>query len=178
VERTRAQTPQEVLAGFQTNVENIGEIVEGLDDGQWSMPAEAPPGHVALRVAALHALWDAWVHERDVMIPLGLPVDDEADELELILRYAAGLSSAFYAARGSTQTGSFVVEASDPRLRLEVHAGPVVRVTDADKDGDAALTGRAADLIDALSYRAPLNHALSDDDAWMLRGLGEVFEKV
>ena len=178
VNRTRAQTPREVLASFKTNVENLGEIVDGLDAGQWSMPAEAPPGHVELRVAALHALWDAWVHERDVMIPLGLPVDEEADELELILRYAVGLGASFYAMAGSAQTGSFVVQATDPSLRLELHAGSTVRVTDAAGSGDAALTGRAADLIEALSYRCPLEHALADDEAWMLRGLGEVFEKV
>ena len=68
------------------------------------MLAEAPPGHIAIGLVAIHALWDSWVHERDMLIPLGLdPVVDDA-EMEACLVYAAALGPAFHASTGSTRS--------------------------------------------------------------------------
>ena len=61
----------EVLASYLEGIETLAATITGLDEDQWSRPAEAPPGHVPLHVMARHALWDAWIHERDVVLPLG-----------------------------------------------------------------------------------------------------------
>ncbi len=76
--------------------------------------AEAPAGHMALSAVASHALWDAWVHERDICLPLGLPVDVEPDEVAVSLRYAAGLGPAFLATEGSARSGAFGVSVTHP----------------------------------------------------------------
>lgn len=178
VEGMRSMSADEVFTNYAANVDALGKIVTGLDDEQWSMPAEAPPGHVALRVAALHALWDAWVHERDVLLPLALPVSEQPDEMELVLRYLVGLSPGFYAAGGSTRTGTLLVDGTEPAIHLQVDAGTSVRVADAHRTDGARINGRTADLIEALSHRVPLEHSLPADDAWLLVGLAEVFDKV
>ena len=32
-----------------------------------------------------HALWDAWIHERDVLLPLGVSPTEEPDEVAALL---------------------------------------------------------------------------------------------
>ena len=39
------------------------------------------------------------------------------------------------------------------------------------------LTGDAVELLEALSFRAPLDVDLADDDRWVLGNLGEVFDQ-
>ena len=51
-------------------------------------------------MVAHHALWDCWVHERDIVLPLGLPTAIEPDEVRACLRYAAALSPAFAISSG------------------------------------------------------------------------------
>ncbi len=142
------------------------------------MLAEAPPGHLALRVAALHALWDGWVHERDIVIPLGLSPVEEADEMDLVLRYAVGLGPAFLAATESTKTGVLTVIATDPALSLLVEVGDSVHVRDGSASDGPHLVGCTVDLIEGLSHRSQFAHGLAPDDMWWLDGLSLVFDKV
>ena len=116
--RARSQTSAEVLDAFVTSTEGLAQAVAGLDEVGWATLGEAPPGHVALRAVALHALWDAWIHERDVLLPLGLPIVEEADEISDSLRYAAALGPAFATTLGSTRCGAIVVRRHRSRRPL------------------------------------------------------------
>lgn len=89
--------PAAVLEHFRGGVEALADVLGGLDEERWSVVAEAPPGHVSLHALALHALWDAWIHERDIVVPLGLQPVVEADEVRACLRYVAGLGPALSA---------------------------------------------------------------------------------
>lgn len=173
-----ALTPAEVLERYRGALESLAAVVESVPTDQWTTAiAEAPPGHLSLAATALHALWDSWIHERDIAIPLGLPVTEDAEEMELILRYAVGLSPSFHASIGADKTGVLAVEATEPDLSLVVRAGGSVRVSDGTDAKAPRLKGRTVDLIEGLSHRAPLVHDLSGDDAWWLQGLAEVFDK-
>ena len=87
VDAMRAMTSAEVLAQFEEAVDGLANVLDGVDGDTWSTIAEAPPGHVALRSVALHALWDAWIHERDIVLPLGLDPVVEDDEVAACLLY-------------------------------------------------------------------------------------------
>jgi uncharacterized protein (TIGR03083 family) len=109
VEATKAQPPAEVLASYLAGVDGLAAVISGLDPAHWELPAEAPPGHVALHAMARHALWDGWIHERDILLPLGLPPVDEPDEVRACLEYAAALgprSSPCVARRGRARWSS------------------------------------------------------------------------
>ncbi len=169
-------TPAEVLAQYRASVDGFAAVLDTIESEQWAtVVAEAPPGHIALNATALHALWDGWIHERDILIPLGLTPTEEADEIALILRYAVGLGPAFTRTLGDDQVGVLGVEATEPDLSLRVEVGPTVRVCTGRADGPA-LRGRAVALIEALSYRAPLVHELGAADAWLVSGLGQIFD--
>ena len=179
VDKARGQEPATVLEGFVESNLALAAALASVDDGAWcTTVAEAPPGHVALRAVALHALWDSWVHERDILLPLGLPAVVEADEVVGCLQYGAALGPAFLASTGSTREGAYVVEATDPELRCVVELGATVCVHDGDApEGALRITGSAVDLLEALSYRIPLAVDVPADDAWMLGGLAEVFDR-
>jgi uncharacterized protein (TIGR03083 family) len=178
VDAARSQSPGEVLDRFVETNEAFADAVAALDDDGWSALGEAPPGHVPLRAVVLHALWDSWTHERDIVLPLGLAPVEESDEITGCLVYGAALSPAFAVAGGSTRQGAIAVEATDPDVRFVVEVGEsvLVRAGDAPAYG-LCLTGPAVELVEALSFRVPLPCPVADDHQWLLSGLAEVFDR-
>jgi uncharacterized protein (TIGR03083 family) len=176
VDRMRDASPAEVLAQYTTHAGAFLEVVTSVSPDEWSLPAEAPPGHLAMNVTALHALWDAWIHERDIVIPLGKAPTEDPDETAAILAYAAALSPAFYVARGTGERGTLAVEATDPAVVFTVEVGDTVVVRRGAAPDGPRLVGRAVDLIEGLSHRAPLAHSFTEGDMWLLAGLNEVFD--
>lgn len=178
VEGVRSLPWGAVLERFVESNEAVAESVAGLDDDGWSMLGEAPPGHVPLRGIALHALWDAWIHERDITLPLGLTPVEEADEIAACLRYAAAVSPALAVAGGSTRQGSIVIDATDPDVRVVVDVGESILVHEGDASTDPLhLTGSAVELIEAFSYRAPLPQPVPNEHEWLFDGLAQVFDR-
>jgi uncharacterized protein (TIGR03083 family) len=173
VETMRVLPGDAVLSQYETQAANLFGALEKVAD--WSVLAEAPPGHIPLNAAASHALWDAWVHERDIVIPLGLPTTEADEEMRVVLQYAAALSPAFSVATRSGRRGSLTVEAHDPAVAFTVEVADRVVVREGGGDGGPQLHGAAVDLIEGLSHRAPLP-TLPPDDQWLLAGLAEVFD--
>lgn len=151
------QSPQEVLDRFTATNEEFFDAVRGLDDTDWSALAESPVGHVPIRFVCAHALWDSWVHERDITVPLGLPFTVEADEVSVSLRYIAALGPAFGMGAGRSYRGLFAVEATDPAMTFVIEVDASVHVREgAAAPGIPVLRGSAVDLVEALTSRLPL----------------------
>jgi uncharacterized protein (TIGR03083 family) len=171
------QTPAELLVQFDESNQALAGAIDDLDADSWAAVAEAPQGHLPVPAVVLHALWDSWVHERDIVMPLGMDPVLEQDELTACLLYAAALGPTFLAVLGSTRTGTLAVEATDVPLFV-VDVGPEVHVrTGPAPVGTSVLTGSAVDLIEALSCRAPPVD-VPPSDRWMTEGLGRVFGAV
>lgn len=171
----RELAPGEVFERFQaSNDAFLGTLAE-LDDRGWAMPAEAPPGHIPIRVLAHHALWDAWIHERDITLPLGLTPTCEADEVASSLRYATALSPAFLLTTGNDLTGSFAVETSDPALQFTLVIDDSVAVRDAVTPNAPRLRGDAVTLLEAMSLRGPMPAESPPEWHQLLQGLTTAF---
>ena len=132
----------------------------------------------------LHALWDAWIHERDIVLPLGLAPAEEPDEIAGALAYVAALGPAFLALNGSTRVATLDVRATAPDLRVVVEVGPTVILHDGSSRSAAApgaatvtLAGPAVELVEALSFRVPLTAPVDPADRWVLGSLGQVFDQ-
>jgi uncharacterized protein (TIGR03083 family) len=159
VDTMRALSPGEVLDRFVATNDAFLAALAALTTDEWSMPAESPPGHVPIRLLAQHALWDSWVHERDVALPLGITPAIEPDEVASCLRYAAALSPALALTVGRVAAGGdgLAVEATDPPVRFVLDVGDSVSLRDAPFDHDApCLRGDAVEMTEALSLRAPM----------------------
>ena len=166
------------LERFAASVDALARALEALDTAEWSTIVEAPTGHVTVTSMAHHALWDSWVHERDVLLPLGIEAPVVDDEVTAALRYAAALSPAFAVNAGRVGGGSYAVDATDPDVAFTVVASDVVAVVDgAASDVDAVFRGRAVELAEAFSLRGGLVLASDGPAAWMLDGLREVFDQ-
>ena len=176
VEAARGASASATLESFQATNAELAALVASLAGPDWDKPAEAPPGHVAIRAVALHALWDSWVHERDILLPLSHPPALEPDEVFLSLAWAAALGPGLRAAAGSTSAGSLGVIGHDPEIKLTVQAGRVVTVHPGiPDDADATIEADAVQLVEALSLRAP-RLAIAQKYRWLLAGLDEAFD--
>lgn len=171
----------EVLEGFAASTAALCDRWASLDDDEWATIAEAPPGHVAIDALAHHALWDSWVHERDVLAPLGRPMAEEPDEVRACLRYVAALSPAFALTLDPARSGTLGVVASDPATCVEVAVEGCASVRSVDEadasTADLVVRGPAVDLVESLSLRRPLPTP-SGDATWLLDGLATVFDAV
>jgi uncharacterized protein (TIGR03083 family) len=168
----------ELLARLAATTEALAKSLDGLDTAGWAQVAEAPPGHLAISEVAVHALWDAWIHERDICLPLGIDVPAEADEVAAALRYAVSVGPALLAASGDDRTGAIRVRAEDPMMDVVVEVGHDVVVRDAAPGDDdlGEVRGYAVDLVESFSLRAgpPVAPA---GDRWMVDALATSFDQ-
>jgi uncharacterized protein (TIGR03083 family) len=178
VDGMKQLTPAEVLAQYDGSVDAMAAVVTGLDRARWAVLGEAPPGHVSLEAVALHALWDAWIHERDCLLPLGLAQVEEPDEILGSLRYAAALGPAFSRANGDGREGQLAVVATDPDASfvVDIGASTVVVADGAAPEGVPVLRGTAIGLLEALAFRLPFDEELPEEHRWLVGGLDTVFD--
>jgi uncharacterized protein (TIGR03083 family) len=180
VESTRTSSPADVLDRFVTTADELEAAVRDIDEAALTTVAEAPPGHVAIRLVVLHALWDSWIHERDILLPLGLKPVIEPDEVVGSLVYAAALGPALHAANGRTDRGTMQVSATDPDasfvVELDRHVS--IRSVDAPAGTGHQVRGDATELLEALSYRTSMDALVPISVRWMVDGLGLAFDQV
>jgi uncharacterized protein (TIGR03083 family) len=177
VDAVRDAPAADALAAHVEANDALCTLFESLDDAGWDAVGEAPPGHLSISALAHHALWDSWVHERDVLQPLGIAQDEEPDEVLACLRYAAALSPAFALQADAARAGALALVVERPSAQVLVTVGDDVLVTDdGPPPGALVLRGDAVELLEALSVRRPLHQAVPDEHAWLLVGLREVFE--
>lgn len=179
VDAVRSRSAAETLDELVATNGALAAAVGAIGTAHWATVAEAPPGHVALRAVALHALWDSWIHERDIALPLGLEPAEETDEITGCLHYAAALGPAFLTSTGSTRTGALTIRTTKPNVEFSVTVGPEVVVRDGPGGSDATvLAGDAVDILEALSFRGPLPAGASEDARWFMDGLAAAFDTV
>lgn len=177
VEPMRALSGREILDQFVTSDDAFLGALAPLDDAGWSTVAESPPGHVSIRLLAAHALWDSWIHERDIALPLGLAATEEPDELASSLRYAAVVGPALTITQDRAFAGKLAVAATDPDVCFTLEVSDSVVVRDESPSSDApCLRGSAVALIEALSVRAPLPADAPREWHELVTGLATVFE--
>jgi hypothetical protein len=172
----RSLPPAAVLQQLVASHDGLLGLLAGLDDAGWATPAETPPGFLPVRLLAHHALWDCWIHERDIALPLNLAPPVEADELAASMRYAAALSPGFLLNDGDGCSGRFAVDADDPELRFWLDVDGSVHVHDgAAPAGTPTLRGDAVAITEALSIRAPLPDDAPPEWRELVGGLATAF---
>lgn len=167
----------EIFERFVASNRALLDGLAALSNDQWSMLAESPPGHVPIRLVAQHALWDSWVHERDVALPLGIEPTVEDDEVISCLQYAAAVSPVLGLAVGRAGSGVLAMEASNPSTSFVLEVGDCVRLHPGATDTAApCLRGDALALTESLSLRAPMPSDTPREWQQMLGGLQSAFD--
>jgi uncharacterized protein (TIGR03083 family) len=168
-----------LLDRFAAGTESLTATVESLGGEDWEALGEAPFGHLPARLILAHAFWDSWLHERDILEPLGVDVVVDDDELLVATWYSfvmAGLQGGLVgdpepvgpvAGAPIDVTLEFDDLAVGP-VRVEIDSG--TRVSRAD-GANAVSAGSAVQLVEVLTGRAPMEalHPLPNDLSDQLR---------
>jgi hypothetical protein len=137
--------------------------VEDVGPERWGVPTLSYAGFLPWWQALLHVLWDSWIHERDALLPLGLPVDEIESEVTVGLCYVLALGQ--YASRRHGRGEP--VDAVVCGFRVTASEGPimVVPVSGVDQRSGTVpvLTGHPPSVVDALSGRGDLDEVLTGD---------------
>lgn len=178
VEQARGRAPAETLQQFVSSYESLVAAVDALDASAWDAIAEAPVGHLPIRLVADHGLWDSWIHERDIVLPLQRPPVSDANEVLTCLRYAAALGPAFAVSNGDPSAQAVVLEVTDPRARIVVVADRnTVHIHDGETPSDSvSYRGDAVELLEMLSIR-DVGTPVPDEIRSMTSGLARVFDQ-
>lgn len=163
VEPMRAMKPGEVLDQFRAVNDSFVAAVSAHPDEAWSALGESPIGQVPSRLVLAHALWDSWLHERDILVPLGLDDPIEPDELLVATWYVLAVG----AVQGGllddpAPVGPGLTEPIDATLAFtDLPDDPIHLVVDegvlVERGGPpAAAAGPAVDLVDGYTGRRPI----------------------
>ena len=156
VERSATRRPVETLADFGRASADLLDEVERLVERRAPDRVPLPYGAVPWSIVVLHIFWDAWVHERDVVLPLGR--EHESSEIESRAAAAFGLliSGVPFTLLGTPLDETVVLEGEGGgRFRLDVRDGTITVSVNGDEETGEALRGRLPDVIDSLIGRAP-----------------------
>jgi uncharacterized protein (TIGR03083 family) len=167
----------QALDAYVRSTHALADLLDSLAGDEWTMPGESPLGHVSISAIVRHALWDAWVHERDIALGVGLVPTVEADEVDAALRCVAALGPAFGILLGDLDDRRLAatVTTQDPTVGFTIEVDRAVRVTAGiDPDAPVAVHGPAVDVLEGLSLRAPLD--LEPEWRWLTAGLARSFE--
>jgi uncharacterized protein (TIGR03083 family) len=162
VEAQRGIPDTEVRDRFVAATPVRASVISDSTSERWGLPSFSPLGAVPWWMSALHAFWDSWVHERDALLPIGIEPSVSDDELKPVATYSVGVVATL--ARGSLDTviaGVHVVIGDGP---------PVV----APATGIDPNCTDIVDVVDALCGRAPLDSALTGQDAGAIEQLGSL----
>ena len=148
--------------------ESLGQVADVVAVGE--RPAETPVGPQPFPVAALHVLWDTWLHERDLCLPAGVEPPQHEDETRLCAVYTLRMVGLCIAMMGGEVSATVRLHGGT-EVTLRLDASPAltsVRIVD---DEAPQLSGDAATMIDALTGRGGLDAAL-DGPAELRTALG------
>ena len=170
--------PADVLQQFIASNDGFLGAIASLEDDQWTAMAESPIGHVSIGLMVQHALWDSWIHERDIVLPLGLAQAQEADEVGACLVYAAAVSPALGIGFGLSNPGKLAVRSTAPGKEFTVEVADSVQISPGITADVPRLEGDAAELADALSMRAPMPADAPPEWVSLRDGVARAFDSV
>lgn len=170
-------TPHEqvVAARGRTSAELVEDLRWGTEQATKALAASSDPEFPLVRfaaaryrapIAALHLLWDSFLHERDVLLPLGFGGEHTEDELRALAAYVMLYAGLVMGAFEPPVTIDAVLrDRVDRSFRL--HFGDAVHVEPLPEGTDPAphrIEGPTLAVIDALSGRGSLTDALTMDE--------------
>lgn len=165
----RGRPPSEILDELEVSTELVATALSATEPA-WSLL----PWVAGLRyrpfLGGLHLLWDSWLHERDLLLPLGLGGDHPEDELAAVAHYGVFLP-AVIASLGRWTESSLTVDVhlwdrTDRWMRLDIGGaitlGPLP--TDA-PPASLVLEGPTIATVEALTGRGDLDDVATVSDA-------------
>lgn len=156
--------PKDLLADWADADGWVDAEVDGLTGEEWNSLAEFPVGHVPAYVSVTHMLFDSWVHERDLLVPVGQTPVTDLTEASIVAGYVFGLAGIVRAADEAPRPDvALQVQLTDLDLVLTVRrAAGHVHVAEGAIDAPVDAAGAASDLVDYATGRHPEGQPMID----------------
>jgi uncharacterized protein (TIGR03083 family) len=156
------QPPAAVLEQLASGTDAFVALVESFEADDWDALGEAPFGHMPAHLLLAHAYWDSWLHERDILDPLGLAPAPDEDDVRNAITYTfvvGGLQGGLIG--DASPVGPVLDEPIDTRVRFDdlpvafhVRYDDAVHLAVTDIAG-AVDGGSAVILAESLAGRGP-----------------------
>lgn len=158
--------PSAVLEQLAAGTDSFVALVESIAGEQWDALGEAPFGHMPAHLLLAHAHWDSWLHERDILEPLGLAgqvVEDDLRNATVYTFVVGGLQGGLLGDPAPTGPGldaplDETVGFTDLPLALHVRYDDGVHLAAVDA-ASATSAGDALTLVESLAGRGPARPA-------------------
>jgi uncharacterized protein (TIGR03083 family) len=162
----RGRSPADLLEDLRSGTEEVAKALAAVSDAEFPLVRYGPVRYRA-SVVGLHLFWDSWLHERDVLLPLGLGGDHTEEELGAIAAYALLFAGLLMGPFDPPVTiDARLRDRADRSFRLTlgaaVHVGPRPA---GDGAADYRIEGPTLLTIDALYGRGSLSEVVAADDA-------------
>jgi hypothetical protein len=157
-----SDTPQQTLDHFAETTAELFEAVTFMQAERPDAKAMSVWGRpVDWRLFVTHMFWDAWMHERDILLPRDeQPATTDAEE-RLAFAYGVQITGVFPHVFARTLDEELALAGrGGGRFTLHADAEAVLVTVDDESAGADALHGEAATAIDALAGRGDIAAAL------------------
>jgi uncharacterized protein (TIGR03083 family) len=166
------QSSAETLAAFDaaSTAEQAALEQRSRMGGEVLLPGPYGPMHWTSLVA--HLFWDAWVHERDIVVPLGITHDATAEEDRLAALYALVVSATAPTFVGGTVTTTVELTGAARDVYDIAASADGTRVEIVDRADDAKVRAELGPLVDSLAGRGPEVDAVAEGPSDVIEQLG------
>ncbi|MFD2765310.1 maleylpyruvate isomerase family mycothiol-dependent enzyme [Micromonospora eburnea] len=150
-----AQSPEETVQTLTDLVARERELFQARAVGPEGPLMPAPSGRqLHWSTLSLHMLWDAWIHERDVALALGLEPESRAEDFPLVTMYGLLIAGGVGVLVGNPPAATLALRgATESRYEIGVAEDDVFVA--AGVDGDPQGHGAADEVLDSLTGREP-----------------------
>lgn len=168
----RGRDPAEHLAVIRDGTAVLLAAGRDLVDHGVDEEADTPLGWVPWPLAVNHLLWDSWLHERDILVPLGAAPAPDPVEVGLVGSYQLAILGQVLSMFGMRCTVDLRLEGGcGGAQRLRVGDEVVVDHPDEPPSEEGCIRGDAVAVIEAMSGRGDLGGVAAGPEA-MLRAAG------
>jgi uncharacterized protein (TIGR03083 family) len=157
----RGRTPADLLEDLRVGTEAVRTAHCAASTAEFPLVA-SPLGRYRPALLLHHLLWDSFLHERDILVPLGLGTDHADDELEAATVYALLFAGIVMGPFGEPVTADVILHDRVER-RYRLHLGDVVRIAPLGSTGGSStygVEGPTLPLIDGLAGRGLLSELM------------------
>ena len=154
LERSAGERPAETIGNFERASAQLLAQVDTLTDEGATITMPWLYGPVPWSIAVLHAFWDAWLHERDIVVPLGRAHESPDIEDRTAATYGLLMSCVPSLLLGASIDEAVVLDGpGGGTFHLAVHDRVVTVRGDEGTRDEEALRGALPDVVDSLLGR-------------------------
>jgi uncharacterized protein (TIGR03083 family) len=153
--RSAGESPADTLRDLTELADRETELLTARLADADGEPGRGPfgrPAHWSIR--SLHVFWDAWLHERDVVLPLGAEIRPTDVDLQLAVLYSLLAAATSASWTGQYLRTSLVLDGS-PSGGYTISSVDDEIVVAAEPGATAALRAEVTTLLDSLAGRGP-----------------------